>query len=167
MKKQHNKSSLESLVILKENQETNLQWWNLLNKKYRQDVDGLSDTQCWETKAEDGRLSIKSKKVCYAYQLAAVMKYGPSELHKVSSTKSEEGALTISHLCGSENSRCFNPGHIIIEPKKTNDQRTHCHFCCRNALDSSGRVGLETVLETGICNHVPQCCSTDEQATSF
>jgi len=49
-------------------------------------------------------------------------------------SRGESGSLlSVSHLCGDH--RCGNPDHVIVEGKRTNDERSHCHFVLRFRLD--------------------------------
>lgn len=52
-------------------------------------------------------------------------------LLKISSSKRGTGSeqLTISHLCG--NGACVRPGHLIVEPKKVNEERRAWHKLLR------------------------------------
>lgn len=71
-------------------------------------------------------------------------------LESVSSSKKDSEARTISHLCG--NGGCARPGHLRIEKKSVNDERTHCHFLLRrsNSLHQSEMIRMA-------CPHTPKC----------
>nr|CAA55086.1 small subunit ribosomal RNA [Naegleria andersoni]CAA78907.1 putative homing endonuclease [Naegleria andersoni]prf//2114357D group I intron ORF in SSUrDNA [Naegleria andersoni] len=71
-------------------------------------------------------------------------------LETVSSSKKDPDARTISHLCG--NGGCARPGHLRIEKKTVNDERTHCHFLLRRSqsLAQSEMIRLA-------CPHTPRC----------
>lgn len=73
-----------------------------------------------------------------------------SFIQKVSSGKKGNDAYTVSHLCG--NGGCARPGHLLIESKKINDERTMCHKFLRRC---------ESVLEARVvrklCPHSPKC----------
>nr|CAA55084.1 small subunit ribosomal RNA [Naegleria gruberi]prf//2114357B group I intron ORF in SSUrDNA [Naegleria gruberi] len=71
-------------------------------------------------------------------------------LETVSSSKKDSEARTISHLCG--NGGCSRPGHLRIEKKSVNDERTHCHFLLRRSqsLHQSEMIRLA-------CPHTPKC----------
>jgi hypothetical protein len=115
----------------------------------------LGRNECRLMGAGDGRVSVRGKKVAYGYQVVALEKFGEAELTKVSATKSEEGALTISHLCGT--AFCLNADHIVLEAKTVNDERTKCHFVMQVA-DDLGR--LPALRELEVCPHLPACGST-------
>lgn len=107
-----------------------------------------------EENSRNGDISIQQKKRM-GYHLAAFLLFGREKLEKVSSDKTEEGALTISHLCGTK--RCLNFEHLILELKRINDERTHCHFTIANVLKKSGWEGVKTLLDCGACPHTPKC----------
>jgi Zinc-binding loop region of homing endonuclease len=71
-------------------------------------------------------------------------------LETVSRGKSDPDSRTISHLCG--NGGCARPGHLRIEKKSVNDERTHCHFLLRRSQspDQSKMIRLA-------CPHSPKC----------
>lgn len=71
-------------------------------------------------------------------------------LETVSSSKKDSEARTISHLCG--NGGCARPGHLRIEKKSVNDERTHCHFLLRRSqsINQSEMIRLA-------CPHTPKC----------
>nr|AAB71746.1 putative homing endonuclease [Naegleria italica] len=71
-------------------------------------------------------------------------------LETVSSSKKDPEARTISHLCG--NGGCARPGHLRIEKKSVNDERTHCHFLLRR---SQSRNQSEMIRLA--CPHSPKC----------
>nr|CAJ44447.1 homing endonuclease [Naegleria philippinensis] len=71
-------------------------------------------------------------------------------LETVSSSKKDTDARTISHLCG--NGGCARPGHLRIEKKSVNDERTHCHFLLRR---SQSRNQSEMIRLA--CPHSPKC----------
>jgi hypothetical protein len=64
--------------------------------------------------------------------------------------KSEPDSLSISHLCG--NGGCARPGHYKVELKKTNDERTHCHFLLRRAKSLKDSRAIRRA-----CPHTPKC----------
>lgn len=66
------------------------------------------------------------------------------------SAKKQVNALTISHLCG--NGGCARPGHYKVEKKKTNDERTHCHFLLRRAKSLKDSRAIRRA-----CPHKPKC----------
>lgn len=71
-------------------------------------------------------------------------------LKKVSQKKRQENAYSISHICG--NGGCARPGHLIIEKKFFNDERTSCHRFLRKC-----RHKLESRIIRRLCNHTPKC----------
>lgn len=157
-RKKHNKSMSTSLSLLDFDDKEILEFVDDIKSKTR-DHQGLTlKSKCQLVPALDGRFSHGSKKVAYAYQLIAFGKYGREQLKRVTSSK-EADDLTISHLCGTL--YCCNPTHIILEPKKINDQRTHCHWCIKNAQKKNGEKGLKLFFDSGSCPHTPPCCSED------
>jgi len=73
-----------------------------------------------------------------------------SLIKKVSQRKQEEKAYSISHLCG--NGGCARPGHLIIEPKRVNDERVACHRFLRAC-----RCKWDTRVIRRLCHHRPKC----------
>lgn len=71
-------------------------------------------------------------------------------LNTVSASKKANDARTISHLCG--NGGCGRPGHLKIEKKTVNDERTHCHFLLRL---SKSLPQSEMIRKA--CPHNPKC----------
>lgn len=86
--------------------------------------------------------------------MAAMMEQGVlykyADMSKVSSGKSGENALSISHLCG--NGSCCRPIHLLLEKKRINDERTHCHFVLRNCKDKQ-----QANVVRSACPHMPPC----------
>lgn len=115
----------------------------------------------------DGRISVDGVKVCYAYQLVALHKFGASGLAEVLATKDSQESPVISHLCGVQ---CITPDHIVIEPKQVNDERTHHHYCLLEKLKQDGPKGAHELAEKLACQHKPKCgaplvlSSTEENA---
>lgn len=68
----------------------------------------------------------------------------------VSSSKKGSGARTISHICG--NGGCARPGHLKIESKTVNDERTHCHFLLRKSQSDHQSEMIRLA-----CPHTPKC----------
>jgi hypothetical protein len=83
-----------------------------------------------------------------AMENGLLYKYADGE--KVSAGKAKGEALTISHLCG--NGACSRPVHLLIEKKKVNDERTHCHFLLRRCSDKA-----TSNIVRSVCPHVPRC----------
>ena len=130
-------------------------WLDLTRHKDRvkmADTDLIPGSPCIMTVAQDGRVSHQGLKPYWGYQIVALLKYGYDSLVRVSSSKSEPGALTISHLCGAP--WCLNPDHLLLEPKTINDERTACH---RGIL-----VGVTNGQSVSHflphCPHTPPCC---------
>ncbi len=90
-----------------------------------------------------------------AYQLVAYKKWGREELKKVPPAKQQDDLL-ISHLCGTL--FCVNKDHLILEAKRINDERAHCHFCLAVAFKNGGYVSVKAALQL-ICPHNPRCLS--------
>lgn len=76
--------------------------------------------------------------------------YKVSDISKISQGKSGESAYSISHLCG--NGACARPGHLLVESKKTNDERVHCHFVMRHC-----KTVQEMDVVRSVCPHTPKC----------
>jgi len=121
-------------------------------------VEGLAATPCLTLRNADGRVSSRGIKVAFGYQLVALQKFGAAVLAAVPASKRADDAL-ISHLCGTRN--CLVADHIIIEPKRVNDERTHCHFCMSHIKQVSGAVAMTHAMESGLCPHEPPCGSLD------
>jgi aspartate carbamoyltransferase regulatory subunit len=71
-------------------------------------------------------------------------------IQTVSIRKKSSDARTISHLCG--NGGCARPGHLKIERKTVNDERTHCHFVLRKSKSL-----LQSAMIREACPHEPKC----------
>lgn len=76
--------------------------------------------------------------------------HSPEMLKTVSASKKANDARTISHLCG--NGGCARPGHLKIEKKTVNDERTHCHFLLRLSKSL-----LQSEMIRRACPHKPKC----------
>jgi hypothetical protein len=87
----------------------------------------------------------------------AYVKFGRDVMLTVPTAKLADDML-ISHLCGTLN--CCELTHMLIEKKRLNDERTHCHFCMRGAKAKNGWPGVRQFLAAGACVHTPQCGST-------
>jgi len=115
-------------------------------------IPGMS--ACWLPGPADGRFTLSRIKICWYYHVAAYLEFGEDTLTAVTTTKSELGARTISHLCGSINSRCCNPKHIVVESKAINEERRHCHFfLLKPGLTAEQAEWFVEVL----CPHNPKC----------
>jgi hypothetical protein len=163
-RKPHNKSKKTVLAILSYSDEELEEYHNDLRERCVE-VSGLNPTLCLETRMGDGKFSVKQKKICFGYQLGAWSKFGREKLANVPPSKRRDD-LTISHLCGSSNSRCIRRRHLVLEPKWVNDERTHCHFCIRNmkaqsATDEDFNISMAHFLSSGACQHDPHCGSDD------
>jgi hypothetical protein len=158
---EHNKSKKVTLALLDQEDATLLVWHSLIQEKLRPVVDTvINGSPCsllYQQNGQpvgDGRLTIERVKVAYAYQVVAWKKFGRDELKTVSPSKSEVNAKTISHLCGTPN--CCNPDHLVIEAKTVNDERTHCHWCCENAVLKCSTV-THISFAALFCPHNPTC----------
>jgi len=104
--------------------------------------------------AKDGRFTVRQEKVAFGYQLVAYEKFGRQQLLRITTAKLSTDLL-ISHLCGTRN--CCERSHLVLETKAVNDERTHCHFCLRNAFAKNSWTGVQQFLASGACQHQPQC----------
>lgn len=153
--KKHNKSGKEKLSLM-DHAPSKIHIWFREVKRKSISVEGLiKNSPCSQYPTKDGRLTEGQDKIAYAYQIVAYEKFGKEKIQHVLSSKRSED-LTISHLCGTRN--CTNPAHLILETKRTNDERTHCHWCLRNA-DRNGRIAK--FFESQACPHSPCCLSVD------
>jgi len=107
--------------------------------------------------AADGRYTRSQVKVAYGYQIVAYVKFGRQVMLTVPTAKLADDLL-ISHLCGTLN--CCESSHMVIETKRINDERTHCHFCMTAAKVKNGWPGVQQFFASGACKHTPQCGST-------
>jgi len=161
--KVHNKSGKSTLALLDNSDTTLNSWLELAKKKFKVIDDGLIiDSKCILMSAKDGKLSVQQKKVAWGYHLVAFDKFGREAMLSVSPIKDKKDSLTISHLCGTRD--CCNSEHLIIEGKKINDERTHCHFVLKNIKkahqkDSANfmKDNLDLFFRIGGCPHEPKC----------
>jgi hypothetical protein len=153
----HNKSGLAGLSLLEHTDEEIHEWRQTLRSRATSAPGLCSDSPCLCPTAADGRHSHHRVKVAYGYQIVAFAEFGREALSEVEASKGQDSKL-ISHTCGTRN--CCTGGHMVIESKAINDDRTHCHFCMRNILRTSGREGVKVFLELGGCPHAPRCGST-------
>lgn len=156
-KRVHNKSGTNDLKISTASAADIQLWSGVLNLQPKREVIGPTGTKCLLANVADGRLTISQRKVCYAYQLVAYNKFGARAISNVTASKTQDD-LVISHLCGTRN--CIVPDHIVLETKRFNDQRTHCHYSLQNVFERHGRSGVENVLALNLCDHYPKCGST-------
>lgn len=157
MKRTHNKSGSDTLSILEYDNSALILWAEMIKKQVHIVNDGLiHGSPCTLISAQDGRFSVKCKKVAYAYQIIAFQKFGHTALINVPTSKRDED-LVISHLCGTRN--CCTSSHLNLEPKKVNDERVHCHFCVRSAYLKGGWEAVALFFQLGCCPHEPCCCS--------
>jgi len=137
----HNKSGLSEMTIATVPDSLIERWSNvfrLLPKTQRVGLCGPT-SPCLFIPAGDGRLTVSQRKVCYAYQLVARLKFGQAALQGMVASKTAQD-LVISHLCGSRN--CVARDHLILEPKSVNDERVHCHFCMERVFSSGVKDGI-------------------------
>lgn len=111
---------------------------------------------------EDGRFTYtipgQEPKKYFSCHAVAYKKFGREVLEMVSSSKTEFGALTISHLCG--HLTCCNIHHLYLDPKPINDERAHCHFVMKRLYAAHGRQGLQShFYDLDLCPHAPMCGS--------
>lgn len=156
--KKHNKSGISTLSILEIDDKVLEMYWLDLSRKANTEEGLVEYSPCFLTSAKDGRYSHRQEKICHAYHLAAWKKYGRESLLLVPSNKASPDSLVISHLCGN-GPRCFRMEHLVLEAKIINDERTHCHFCLKNACAIGDFRAIKHALEMGICPHVPPCCT--------
>jgi len=167
--KVHNKSGTFSLSILQYTDKEINDFLSIVKETIHIDESHhhglIEESPCFIINSKDGRITKNSKKVAWAYHVVAFFKFGRKLMETVASNKSQTD-LVISHLCGSK-LFCCNPDHLVLESKKINDERTHCHYCVRNILDKfqydwdDARDRLGMFFEIGSCNHTPKCCTAD------
>lgn len=154
----HNKSGSANLTIVGYDS-TQLESLSVaFNVADKVTLDGLALTPCKTLRNADGRVSWRGVKMAFGYQLVAFRKFGAAAIAAVPSSKRADDAL-LSHLCGTRN--CLVPEHIVIEPKRINDERTHCHFCMTNIKRKAGMGAVTAALQSGLCQHNPCCGSLD------
>jgi len=156
--KQHNKSGKSTLSLLEYSEEDLEVHWKTAIQKGKVTSDMMENSPCLFTNAQDGRFSVGGKKICFSYQLVAWKKFGRDSMVAIPSNKTDQNDLVISHICGN-GPRCIRDTHLALEPKKVNDERTHCHFCLRNVFKREGSEGVTKALNLGICSHDQQCCT--------
>jgi len=126
MSKEHNKSGSTSLKILNLTDECAIKLFEEEERKciWEPSICGSGfKKSCMLTKLSGARKSYLGEKYFLAH-ISALIFLGREAISDVSPTKNEPNALSISHLCGRNN--CFNPYHLIIELKRTNDSRENC-----------------------------------------
>lgn len=154
MSRKHNKSGSDNLSILRLDEYHLDECKILLEKTYLACQGRSVHSGCILLKQKDGRLTLNGKKVCYGYELVALIKFGKEKLKEVPPNKFAN-SLTISHLCGTRN--CCNSQHIVLEPKVINDERVHCHYCMAKAYEYGGIDSVNTFKLIGCCQHSPIC----------
>jgi len=156
----HNKSGKETLTVLSYSHSKVVGYHAVLLTQLKRYEGLVQDSPCLIMSAADGRLTVSQVKVAYGYQIVAYMEFGRERLSLVTTSKNADDLL-ISHLCGTRN--CCEKSHIVLETKRVNDERTHCHFCMRNAKASHAQNavnkwnGVQLFLLAGCCPHQPQC----------
>jgi len=153
----HNKSGSETLSILDDEKHSHakvLEYHTTLLRQISPKDRLIHGSPCLLMAAADGRFAIRQVKVAYGYQIVAYVKFGRQALLPVTTAKKATDLL-ISHLCGTLN--CCEPSHLVLESKAINDERTHCHWCMRNAKDKNGWAGVQQFTASGACRHQPQC----------
>jgi len=104
--------------------------------------------------SNDGRISVASKKLCYAYQLVALNTFGRSRLLELGAVKNSPDSISISHLCGEQ---CITAEHLKLETKRVNDERAIHHRVLLDALHEGGRERMEALDRYLVCRHQPRC----------
>ena len=156
----HNKSGKETLTVLSYSHAKVVEYHALLLTQVKRYEGLVQDSPCLVMSAADGRLTVSQVKVAYGYQIVAYMEFGRERLTFVTTSKNADDLL-ISHLCGTRN--CCEKTHIVLETKRINDERTHCHFCMRNAKANHANdavnkwSGVQLFHLGGCCPHQPQC----------
>lgn len=127
------------------------------------------DSPCRPTKHKGGRYIPTGFKnqLCYTYQLVARKSFGNEPI--VASKTNDD--MTISHLCGFEESRCAEECHLIIEPKRVNDERVHCHFIMNSIVKEwKMKKNFKQELKYRLkdfadkyCPHTPKCGSINNE----
>lgn len=156
----HNKSGSATLSLLDESKHSHqrvLEYHSDLLTKTKLHEGLCENSPCKLMLAADGRYTRSQVKVAYGYQIVAYVKFGRPVMLTVPTAKLAGDPL-ISHLCGTLN--CCESTHMVIEMKRINDERTHCHFCMRAAKAKYGWAGVRQFLASGGCPHTPQCGST-------
>ena len=156
----HNKSGSGTLTVLSYSNAQVVGYHTTLLTQLKRYEGLVQDSPCLIMTAADGRLSVSQVKVAFGYQIVAYMVFGRERLSTVTASKSADDLL-ISHLCGTRN--CCEKSHIVLETKRINDERTHCHFCMRSARANHAQNavnkwnGVQLFLLAGCCPHQPQC----------
>ena len=156
----HNKSGSATLSILDESKHSHqrvLEYHTDLLTKTRTQQGLCENSLCKVMVAADGRYTRSQVKVAYGYQIVAYVKFGRQVMLTVPTAKLADDRL-ISHLCGTLN--CCEASHMVIETKRINDERTHCHFCMTAAKVANGWPGVQQFHASGACKHTPRCGST-------
>jgi hypothetical protein len=154
--KKHNKSNLTTLSFLAEDEDWLTELYGLLQERIQsgKQLTVIPGSPCLLLQSSKGRLTVKSKDICYGYQLVAWKKFGRETLLSVPPSKDPK-SLVISHTCGVRN--CCNGDHLLLEPKFRNDERTHCHYLLFHALAKGGFQYAADLRAA--CPHAPYCWS--------
>ena len=176
MSNTHNKSGLEYIKVYYMSDEEAFYHHNTMENQVEQrDIIGCcirEDSRCWYVKSQKGRYTSPGSKnqTCFGYQLAARKKYGNQAIR---AHKQSMRDMMISHLCGAPGSRCVNPDHLVIEEKKVNDERVHCHFFMNKIMKQWKNPTAKKHFVTNIkillndfvdkyCPHEPKCGSVSK-----
>jgi len=159
----HNKSGCKGLTILNLTHDELMNMWREFCNKNSEIIsthfvitDGpIQDHPCWLTNTKDGKITANRVKLCFAYHLAAYVRYGRLNMANIPSVKSQD-SLVVSHICWN-GPCCCNPFHLWLESKRINDERTMCHASFRNAFNLNGYEGILAAYDAGICPHNPSC----------
>jgi len=160
-RRKHNKSKMDGLAVLSVTNSDLQLAYEALQKAMQNGarLQGLlvGGASCIVLPAADGRLSVNQRKLCYGYQLVALDYFGRERLEAVAANKTGTD-LTISHLCGTRN--CCERTHLILELKRVNDARVHCHTVMQHILQKQGLSKLTEFLQGfQFCPHDPRCGS--------
>ena len=92
------------------------------------------------------------------YHIRAYQVFGRELLLDVPPSK-EGDHLSISHVCGSRG--CVKRSHLVLELKRVNDQRVHCHFLVHLLMRQrkfEEAIALRKLVMRA-CPHNPKCFS--------
>ena len=162
---EHNKSGLVGLTINTFNANDIARCRVSFSAAQKTVVHGLAKTPCVTMAAGDGRLSVSGVKMCFAYQLIALDKFGAEAMSSIPASKKRDD-LVLSHLCGTRN--CVVATHLEIVQKWINDERTSCHFVMQSIKNKAIEDGNDWCaslqeLSPRLCRHAHStgvCCGS-------
>jgi len=171
----HNKSGKASLSISSKSKELRDSIVSTFNKAEKlKEVTTIRDSDCifvkpGGTKTTKNkyleRITLNQKKQCHVSHVSALLKFGQQRMSEVDSSKTND-SLSVSHLCG--HNFCCNQDHLLLETKKINDERSHCHFFIRRLIQAKDdETSFENAIEfiKKYCPHSPPCSTIKEQAS--